>query len=139
MIEIDELFFSVMSYRSSRSQMFLKIDVLRNFHKKAPVLESLFNEVADEVFKNMFFYRTPPVAVFVFFATKQLNIQCYNDNFGLYYNQKLSQKYCNYYHPTFIKISISYQKYAHLSQNFVVFPTFSSQVQTWSTQAFISV
>ena len=31
MIEIDELFFSVMSCRRYRSQMFLKIDVLRNF------------------------------------------------------------------------------------------------------------
>ena len=66
----------------------------------------------------MFFYRTPPLATFGVFATKQLNIQCYNDNFGLYYNQKLSWKYCNYYHPPYIKISISYQKYAHLVQKF---------------------
>ena len=80
------------------------------------MLESLFNKVAAEVFKNMFFYRTPPLATFGVFATKQLNIQCYNDNFGLYYNQKLSWKYCNYYHPPYIKISISYQKYAHLVQ-----------------------
>ena len=50
---------------------------------KAPVLESLFNKVAGEVFKNMFFYRTPPVAASVVFATKQINIQFYNDNFGL--------------------------------------------------------
>ena len=82
------------------------------------MLESLFNKVAAEVFKNMFFYRTPPLATFGVFATKQLNIQCYNDNFGLYYNQKLSWKYCNYYHPPYIKISISYQKYAHLVQKF---------------------
>ena len=34
------------------------------------------------------------------------------------YNQKLSWKYCNYYHPPYIKISISYQKYAHLVQIF---------------------
>ena len=34
------------------------------------------------------------------------------------YNQKLSQKYCNYYHPPQIKISISHQKYAHLVQKF---------------------
>ena len=52
------------------------------------------------------------------FATKQLIIQCYNDNFWFYYNQKLSWKYCNYYHPTYIKIPISYQKYTHLSQTF---------------------
>ena len=82
------------------------------------MLESLFNKVAAEVFKNMFFYRTPPLATFGVFATKQLNIQCYNDNFGLCYNQKLSWKYCNYYHPPYIKISISYQKYAHLVQKF---------------------
>ena len=80
------------------------------------MLESLFNKDAGEVFKNTFLYRTPPVVVFVAFATKQPNIQCHNDNFGLYYNQKLSWKYCNYYHPPYIKISISYQKYAHLVQ-----------------------
>ena len=36
-------------YRSSRSQMFSKIDVyqkFRNIHKKTRVLESLFNKVA---------------------------------------------------------------------------------------------
>ena len=35
------------------------------------------------------------------FAAKQLNIQCYNNTFG--YNQKLSWKYCKYYHPPYIK------------------------------------
>ena len=47
----------------------------RKFHRKTPVLESLFNKVAglqallkrvsntdSELFKNKFFYRTPPVA-----------------------------------------------------------------------------
>ena len=90
----------------------------RKVNKKAPVLESLFNKVAGEIIKNIFFYRTYPVAVFVAFAIKQINIQCYNDNFGLYYNQKLSRKYCNYYQPPYIKISPSYQKYAHLVQTF---------------------
>ena len=33
-------------YRSSRSQMFFKIGVLRNFRRKTPVLESVFNKVA---------------------------------------------------------------------------------------------
>ena len=47
------------------------------------MLESLFNKVASEVFKNTFFYRTPPVAAPVVFATKQLSIQSYNDNVGL--------------------------------------------------------
>ena len=37
------------------------------FRKKTPVLESLFNNVAG-----------PQI-----FAAKQLNIQCYNNNFGL--------------------------------------------------------
>ena len=82
------------------------------------MLESLFNKFAGEVIKNTFFCRTHPVAAFVVFATKQLNIQYYNDSSGLHYNQKLSWKYCNYYHPPYIKISISYQKYAHLVQIF---------------------
>ena len=34
------------------------------------------------------------------------------------YNQKLSWKYCNYYHLPYIKISIFYQKYGHLAQKF---------------------
>ena len=51
----------------------------RKFHKKAPMLVSLFNKV----FKNIFFYTTPPAAASVVFAAKQLNIQCYKDNFGL--------------------------------------------------------
>ena len=62
-------------------------DVLENkcsskfpkFHKKTPVLKSRFNKV----FKNIFFYRKPPVAASVVFAEKQLSTQCYNDNFGL--------------------------------------------------------
>ena len=82
------------------------------------MLESFFDKVAGEVIKNTLFYRTSPVTAFLGFATKQLNIHCYNDNFGLYYNQKLSLKYCNCYHPPYIKISISYQKYAHLVQKF---------------------
>ena len=78
------------------------------------MLESLFNKVAGEVFKNTFFYRTPPVTASVVFATKQLNIQCYNDNL------KLSWKYGNYHHLPYkvMIISISYQEYAHLVQKF---------------------
>ena len=45
--------------------------------------ESLLNNVAGKVLKNTFFYTTPPVAASVVSAAKQLNIQCYNDNFGL--------------------------------------------------------
>ena len=67
--------------------MFFKIDVLKNFakfHRKTPVLQSLFDKVVGlqtcnfikkrleyrcffceicEFFKNTFFYRTSPVAV----------------------------------------------------------------------------
>ena len=60
--------------------MFLQISQVS---QESTVLEPLFNEVAGEVFKNTFFYRTPPVAGSVVFAAKPLNIQCYNDNFGL--------------------------------------------------------
>ena len=56
--------------------MFLEIS-------KAAVLESLLNKLAGEDFKNKFFYKTLPVSTSVAFATKQLNIQCYNDNFRL--------------------------------------------------------
>ena len=66
--------------------MFLKI-----FHRKGPVLESLFNKAAVtqglffemSFFMNSFFYRTPPVVASVVFAAKQCIIQCHNDNFGL--------------------------------------------------------
>ena len=60
--------------------MFLQISQVS---QESTVLEPLFNEVAGEVFKNTFFYRTLPVAGSVVFAAKPLNIQCYNDNFGL--------------------------------------------------------
>ena len=46
-------------------------------------MESLFNKIAGKVFKKAFFYRAPPVALYVVFPAKQLKIQCYNDNFGL--------------------------------------------------------
>ena len=44
--------------RSSRPDVFCRKGVLRNFHRKTPVPESLSNKVAD----NTFFYRTPLVA-----------------------------------------------------------------------------
>ena len=47
------------------------------------MLQFLFNKVVAEVFKNIFFYIKPPVAASVVFVAKQLNIQCYNGNFGL--------------------------------------------------------
>ena len=100
--------------------MFLKIDILGNFARltRKHLCWSLFLIKLQAKLLKTFFYRKYPVAVFVAFAIKQINIQCYNDNFGLYYNQKLSRKYCNYYQPPYIKISPSYQKYAHLVQTF---------------------
>ena len=58
--------------RSSCSQMFFEVVVLKNFAIFTTLaLESLFNKVAGlwvfsceyyEIFENSFFYRTPPVA-----------------------------------------------------------------------------
>ena len=61
--------------RSSHSskQVFLK---LYKFHRKAPLLESLFNKVPVEIceiFKNTFFYRTSQVAASV--LTKEQSFQ----------------------------------------------------------------
>ena len=81
--------------RKSRSQMFFKIGVSKNFgksHRKTPVLESLFNKVAGlsfvtlskkpptqvfsceicETFKNTYFHRTLPVAASDFSGNMQI-------------------------------------------------------------------
>ena len=42
----------------------------RNIHRKTPILESLFNEVAGLIFKSTFLYRTPLVA-----ASDHINVQ----------------------------------------------------------------
>ena len=60
--------------RSSLPQVFFKIDALKNLanFKGKHVLEYLFNKVADpfyeicEIFKNTFFYITPPMAASTF-------------------------------------------------------------------------
>ena len=80
--------------RSSRSQMFLKIGVFKNFPiftRKTIVLESLFNKVAGllvfsceycETFKSSFFYRTPPVTAsahvlfYIIFSKRRCWIYC---------------------------------------------------------------
>ena len=36
-----------LNFKSNHSQMFFKIGVLKNVHKKTPVLELLFNKVTD--------------------------------------------------------------------------------------------
>ena len=69
------------------------------FHKKAPVLESVLRTRS-------------------FTEHLQWLLLCFlqQNNITQGYNKKLPWKYCNYYHPPYIKISISYQKYAHLVQ-----------------------
>ena len=77
-----KFFFNILTYRNSRSQMFFKIVVLKNFaiftgkhlcwslflHCKAcnVIKKETPKQVLSceycEVFKNSFFYRTPPVA-----------------------------------------------------------------------------
>ena len=67
----------------------------------------------------MFFYRTSPVAAWLLLSFLQQNNLAFSAiTITLGYNQKLSWKCCNYYHLPYIEISISYQKSAHLVQNF---------------------
>ena len=87
--------------------MFFKIMFL-NFwqvsQEKELALEfpvKMFSCKIGKVFKNTF-NRTLPLAGSVVFATKQLNIQCYNNNFEL--KGKLSGKYCTYHHSTYTRI-----------------------------------
>ena len=104
---MNSFFCNVLIFRSSRSQIFFKIDVLENFPsftekhlcwslflktlqalRPATLLKSDSNTDVflwnwRSFFMNSFFYRTPPVATFVVFSEKQRNFQCYNDNFGL--------------------------------------------------------
>ena len=81
----------------------------------------IFSCEIGKVLKNIINRKTP-VAGSVVFSTKQLNIQCYDNNFGL--KAKLSRKYCNYYHSTYTKILVSYQWYTlHTSQS----PNFITQ------------
>ena len=64
-----------------------------SFIKKETPMQVFSSEIG-EVFKSIFFYRTPPVAASVVFAAKQLIIfSVITINVG--YNQKLSSKYCN--------------------------------------------
>ena len=108
-----------MSCRSARSQMFLKINVLENFAsftgKRLSWSLSLIKLQAK-------FLKTPSFTEhfqwLLLWFLQQSNLIFSVTTKTLGYNQKLTKKYCNYYHPPYIKISISYQKYAHLVQNF---------------------
>ena len=114
-------FCNVLIFRSSRSRIFFKLDVLKNFAsltgkhlcwsliliklqalRPATLLKtdsntSVFLWNWRSFFMNSFFYRTPPVAASVVFAANQGNIQW---TITLGYNQRLSWKYCNYYHSS---------------------------------------
>ena len=89
--------------------MFLEIS-------KALELESLFNKVEDKVLRTPSF--TEHLQWLLLWFLQQNNFIFSVLTISLGYKQKLSWKYCNYYHPHYIKISISYQKYAHLVQKF---------------------
>ena len=53
------------------------------------------------------------------------------------YNQKLSWKNWNYYHPLYIKIPISYQKYDYLVQNYQYLYNFLKE--QFRTDRFITI
>ena len=80
------------------------------------MLKSLFNKVAGEVFKNAFFTERLQRLLLSFLQQNNLIFSVITMTLG--YNQNLSRKYCNYYHPPYIKVSISYPKYTHLVQRF---------------------
>ena len=128
-------------YNVLQKQLFT--DVLENryskkfpkFYRKTPVLESLFNKVSDSQASSFIkkilqqrsfsvklakFLRTPyfteHLQWLLLWFLQQNNLLFSVITITLGYNQKLSWKYCNYYQPPYIKISISYQNYGHLAQ-----------------------
>ena len=106
-----------MSCRSSRSQMFLKIDVLRNlasFTRKHLFWSLFLIKLQIKFLRTRSFTEHPQWLLLWFLLQNNLTFSVIT--ITLSYNQKLSWKYCNYYHPPYIKISISYQKYAYLVQ-----------------------
>ena len=89
-------------------QMFLKIDVLKNFASftgKHLCWHLFLIKLQAE------FLRTPSFKEYfqwlLLWFLQQSNLIFSVITITLGYNQKLSQKYCTYYHPTFIKIFIS--------------------------------
>ena len=97
--------------------MFLKIDVLSNFASftRKHLCWSLFLTKLQAKFLRTYSFTEHLQSLLRQFLQQNNSIfSVITINLG--YNQKLSQKYCNHYHPPYIKISISYQKYAHLVQ-----------------------
>ena len=138
----------VLVFRSGRSQMFLKIDLLKQFRKfqrKPLVLEARFHKAAGPLFCNFVkmrlqyscfpvklakFLRAPSFTEHLLHLLLQFLQQ---NNLTLGYNQKLLWKYYNYYHPPYIKISISNQKYGNLVQKFCSFSRQSPNFMTLSS------
>ena len=108
-----------MHCRSSHSQMFLKIDVLINFASftRKHLCWSLFLIKLQAKFLRTRSF-TEHLQWLLLWLLPQNNLIFTLITITLGYNQKLSWKYGNYYHPLDRKISISYQKYANLVQRF---------------------
>ena len=98
--------------------MFAKIDVFKNFASFTGkyLCWSLFLIKLQVKFLRTASLTEHLQCLFLWFM-QQNNLIFSVTTMTLCYNQKLSWKYCNYYHPPYIKISIFYQKSAHSSPN----------------------
>ena len=107
-----------MPRRSNRSQMFLKMYVLKDFASFARkhLCWSIFLIKLREKFLRATSF-TEHLQWLLLWFLQQNNLIFSVITITLDHNQKLPWKYCDY-HPPYIKISISYQKYTHLVQKF---------------------
>ena len=99
--------------------MFLKIDVLRtfaSFTKKHLCWSLSLIKLQAKFLRTCSFTEHLQWLLLSFLQQNNLAFSAITITLG--YNQKLSWKCCNYYHLPYIEISISYQKSAHLVQNF---------------------
>ena len=105
--------------RSSGSQMLLKIDDLKNFASFTGkhLCWSLFLIKLQAKFLRTRSF-TEHLQWLLLWLLQQNDLIFSVITIPLGYNQNFSWKYVNYYHPPYIKISISYQKYVHLVQKF---------------------
>ena len=99
--------------------MFLKMYVLKDFASftRKHLCWSLFLIKLQEKFLRTTSF-TEHLQWLLLWFLQQNNLIFSVITITLDYNQKLPWKYCDYYHPHYIKISISYQKYTHLVQKF---------------------
>ena len=134
---INSFFCNVLIFRSSRWQIFFKIDDLKYFSsfKGKHLCWSVFliklQALRPSVFINSFFYRTTPVAAFVVFAGNNVIFSFISITLGY-----------NYYH-FFLYKNIHPLSKARSSNSFRVvhsrsFRVIPAKVQTsWPCQAFI--